>query len=194
MRSVRQPPIDLLEVENTLTQQLGLDFPFGSDWLLQSYIKQTNHFLKHKHMWCGFVLYKGVHSLLPNCFGDSVISNSPPLRYLCLACQSHWGAMKWQGTSNSFCPTSDSNRQAGGLNDFLKIAQNKKRLLHLHLWAGGRVGEEDWCSWRFCQSTASCLSHTRHPLGRANDLLSLKLTCPFISRRDVKGVTDEKWS
>ena len=33
---------------------------------------------------------------------------------------------------------------------------------------------------------------SRRPLRAAHDLLSLGLRCPFISRRDVKGVTDEE--
>ena len=54
--------------------------------------KADQPFSQRKHTWCGFVSYKGWHSLLLNCFGDSIISNSPPIQYLCLVCRSHWGA------------------------------------------------------------------------------------------------------
>lgn len=62
------------------------------DWLLRSEVKQTNLSVKRKHIWNGFVLYKGMHSLLLNCFGDSIILDSPLIQYLCLACSSRWGA------------------------------------------------------------------------------------------------------
>lgn len=62
------------------------------DWLLPSEAKQTNFSLERKHIWCGFVSYKGTHSLQLNCFGDSIILNSPPIQYLCLACRSRRGA------------------------------------------------------------------------------------------------------
>lgn len=177
----------------------GMDFCLGAelqfpDWLLQSEVKQTNLSPKRKHMWCGFMSYKGMHSLLANYFGDSIILNSPPIgpQYLCLEGRSCPGASKMTKDFKQLL-SCGSSRQ-GRLPRWLLIVSHFKERGYYIFTCGpwGRAGDEEWCGCRLSWQTAPCLSHARHPLRTAHDLLSPKLRCPFISRRDVKGVTDEK--
>lgn len=160
------------------------------DWLVRSEETQTTLSLKHKHMWCGFVSHKGMHSSLPNCLGDGCI-----LHWYCIyvrCAKTTEEPMKWQSTSNRFYHASDSSRQNGCCpSGFLlwAILRKKLLLLHLHLWAAGRAGDEEWCGCRLCWQTASCLSHAHCPLRTAHDLLSLKPRCPFtVSQGEMSKV------
>lgn len=84
------------------------------------------------------------------------------------------------------------SQSVGFLDGCLPSVRLRKRLSHVHLWATGRAADEEWCRCQLRQQTASWLSFARRPLRTPHNLLSPKSPGPFISRRDVKGVTDER--
>lgn len=116
-----------------------------------------------------------MHSLPLNCYGDSIILNSPPIQYLCLACQAAMEPMKWQNTSNNGCHAGAYNKQPGSLSLLTRLswAILRKGPLHLHMWAMGRQGDEKWWDCHVCQLTRVCVSRSRHPLRATDNSLSL---------------------
>lgn len=95
--------------------------------------------------------------------------------------------MKWQNTSNSFCPASSSSKQTGCLSDFLLCASLRMRALHLHLWAMGRAGDEEWCGCQlfsadrflFVSHSTSTENCTRFTLSHAKVSIYLKERCQW---------------